>query len=57
METYFIFALLTLFNSKPTFNPVYIDLIKVFVGTTLWIGGLAIYMYRRERKLKLALNK
>ncbi len=57
MEVYFIVGFVSLVNSHTVMNPAVMDLFKVFAGTTLWIGGLAVYMYRRERKLKVALNK
>ncbi len=57
MEAYLIVGFLGLVNSHPVFNPAIIDLFKVFAGTTLWIGGLAVYMYRRERKLKIAVSE
>jgi hypothetical protein len=57
METFIIFTLPALVYSHPSFNPAYLDLIKLFVGTTAWIAGLAGYMYLRERKLKVALTK
>jgi hypothetical protein len=57
MEIFLISAFISLINSKPEISPAFIDLIKLVAGITIWIGGLAFFMYRREKKLKLALDK
>ncbi len=57
MELYLINGFLSLVNYHPVISPAIVDIFKVFAGTTLWIGGLAIYMYRRERKLKMAVSE
>jgi hypothetical protein len=30
-------------------NPAYMDIIKIFAGSILWIGGLTLFMWWRER--------
>ncbi|HTQ66266.1 MAG TPA: hypothetical protein VMI12_15820 [Puia sp.] len=28
----------------------YLDILKIFIGSIGWIGGLTLYMWRREKK-------
>ena len=30
-------------------NPAYADLVKIFVGTFGWIGGLTLFMWLRDK--------
>jgi membrane associated rhomboid family serine protease len=58
MEVFLFYALFSFFKSLPYDNPALLDILKVVVGSTLWIGGLVGYMYLRERRLKIArINK
>lgn len=58
MEAYLFFSLVSFLKSLPYDNPALLDILKVVVGSTLWIGGLVGYMYLRERRLKIArINK
>ena len=51
-------AIISYIRSLPPGNPVYMDLLKVVVGSIVWIGGLIGFMYLRERKLRAAaINK
>jgi hypothetical protein len=31
-------------------NPACADILRIFVGTTGWIGGLALFMWLRDKK-------
>jgi hypothetical protein len=57
MEQFLISTLISFINSLPADNPAYLDILKLVVGSIGWIGGLGIYMYWRERKLKTAVIK
>jgi hypothetical protein len=58
MEVFLFFAIVSFLKSLPYDNPALLDILKVVVGSTLWIGGLLTYLYMRERKLKAArINK
>ena len=54
MEVFLFFAVESFFKSLPYDNPALLDLCKVVVGSTLWIGGMLTYLYMREKKLKTA---
>jgi hypothetical protein len=58
MEAFLFFVVFSFFKSLPYDNPAFIDILKVVVGSTAWIGSLVIYMYLRERRQKIAqINK
>jgi hypothetical protein len=52
MEAFLFFSVVSFFKSLPYDNPALLDLAKVVVGSTMWIGGMLAYMYLREKKLK-----
>jgi len=54
MEQFLIFCLISSIKSLPANSPAYLDILKVLVGSTAWIGGLVGYMYWREKKMKTA---
>ncbi len=54
MELFLFFAAVNFFKSLPYDNPALLDILKVVVGSTLWIGGMVTYLYMRERRLKTA---
>ena len=33
-------------------NPAYLELVKIFVGSIGWIGGLTLFMWWREKNKK-----
>jgi hypothetical protein len=58
MELYFLMSLISSFiNNLSSNNPAYLDLVKLFVGSVLWIGGLVGFMYWRQYKLKAAVSR
>ena len=57
MEQFILLSLMSFFKNLPDNNPAYLDILKLLVGSTLWIGGLVGFMYRREMKLKTNLSK
>ena len=54
MEVFLFFAVVNFFKSLPYDNPAMLDILKVVVGSTLWIGGMVTYLYMRERRLTTA---
>jgi hypothetical protein len=54
MEVFLFFSVISFFKSLPYDNPALLDLLKVMVGSTVWIGGLVSYLYYRHKKLKTA---
>jgi len=52
MEAYLFFSLVWFVKTIPWNNPALIDIVKVVVGSTAWIGSMVAYMYWREMKLK-----
>ena len=54
MEVFLFFAVVSFLKSLPYDNPALLDVFKVILGSTLWIGGMLTYMYMREKKLKTA---
>jgi hypothetical protein len=59
MELYILIPILsTIVEHLPAANnPAYMDLLKLVMGSVLWIGGLAGFMYWRQFKLKAAVNE
>jgi hypothetical protein len=59
MEMYILISLLsTMVDHLPAANnPAYLDLLKMIVGSVLWIGGLVGFMYWKQFKMKAAVNK
>jgi hypothetical protein len=57
MEQLFISSFVTYFGNLRLDNPALLDLLKMVMGTTLWIGSLIGFLYLRERKLKAAVSK
>ena len=59
MELYLLISFLfTLVEHFPSANnPAYMDLLKLFVGSVLWIGGFIGFLYWRQLKLKAAVNE
>ncbi len=57
MEQLFISSFIAYFGDLHLNNPALLDLLKMIVGTTSWIGGLVGFLYMRERKLKAAISK
>jgi hypothetical protein len=51
MEVFVFLAIVSFFKSIPYDNPALLDLLKVVVGSTMWIGSLVTYMYLRNRRL------
>ena len=51
------FALINFVKSIPVDSPALMDILKVIVGSTVWIGSLITFMYMRERKLKTQVTK
>jgi hypothetical protein len=37
-----------------TIDPAYMDIVKIFAGSIGWVGGLALYMWIREKKKESA---
>jgi len=54
MEAYLFFTLISFARTIPWNNPALLDIVKVIVGSTAWIGSMVAYLYWRERKLKIA---
>jgi hypothetical protein len=58
MEQFLIYSLVSFLKSLPENNPAYVDILKLVIGSTAWFGGLAGFVYYREKKLKSAvINK
>jgi hypothetical protein len=52
MEQYLFFQLIYLMKNFPLENPALVDILKLVIGSIVWIGGLAWFMYHREKNLK-----
>lgn len=48
------FTFVTFFKSLLSDNPALLDILKVIIGSSAWIGGMVVYMYLRDKKLKAA---
>jgi len=46
------FAILSFIRSLPFDNPAMLDILKVIIGSTAWIGSMVAFMYWRDKKLK-----
>ncbi len=57
MEQFLIFSLISFIKTLPENNPAYLDILKLVVGGSAWIGGLAGFVYYRDKKLKAAVAK
>jgi hypothetical protein len=57
MEQFLTYSLVSFLKSLPENNPAYLDILKLVIGSTAWIGGLAGFVYYREKKLKAAAVK
>jgi hypothetical protein len=57
MEQFLTYSLVSFLKSLPENNPAYLDILKLVIGSTAWIGGLAGFVYYREKKLKAATVK
>jgi hypothetical protein len=54
---HFLFVQLASFVSHiQEINPAYLDLLKIFVGSIAWIGGLTLFMWRREKHKNSAIR-
>jgi hypothetical protein len=54
MELFLFFTIMSFIKSLPIDNPALMDILKVLIGSTAWIGSMLAYMYWREKKLKTA---
>ena len=52
MQAYILYLIISFVMNLPKDNPAVLDIVKVFVGSIAWIGGLVLFLYLRERKLK-----
>lgn len=57
MEQLIISSFVSLYNSLPAVSPAYMDILKLIVGATSWIGGFVGFLYIRDKKLKAAASK
>jgi hypothetical protein len=57
MEQFIVYSLVSFVKSLPENNPAYLDILKMVVGITAWIGGLTAFVYYRSKKLKSAVVK
>jgi hypothetical protein len=47
---HFLFVQLASFVSHiQGINPAYLDVVKIFVGSIAWVGGLTFFMWWREK--------
>jgi hypothetical protein len=54
MQVSLFFVLISFASTIPLDNPAVLDILKVVIGSTTWIGSMVAYMYWREKKLKSA---
>ena len=54
MEQLFLNSLVDFVTGLTNNNPVYFDILKMAIGCTAWIGGMAGFVYYREKKLRAA---
>jgi hypothetical protein len=47
-----ISQLISLVKTVPLGNSAMLDLMKLILGSSAWIGGMVLFMYLRQRKLK-----
>ena len=45
----FLYIQLASYLDHTLINPAYLDIVKIFAGAFLWIGGLTAYMWWREK--------
>jgi NADH:ubiquinone oxidoreductase subunit 6 (subunit J) len=54
MIVYSVIMLITFFARIQTFiysiDPSFLDIVKIFAGSIGWIGGLTLFMWRREKQ-------
>lgn len=59
MEQLLFSELIFLIRNLPMNNPAILDLMKLLVGSTVWIGGMVYFLYLKEKKGKelVSINK
>ena len=57
MELYLFLTIVSFVKSLPLDNPAFLDILKVVIGSSAWIGSMVAYVYWREQKLKTATAK
>jgi hypothetical protein len=57
MQQFIIIAVISFIKTLPASSPAYMDILKLIVGSFMWIGGLVGYMWWREKNLKPAASK
>ena len=54
MDLFLFLTFISFVKSLPLDNPAFLDILKVVIGSTAWIGSMVAYVYWREQKLKTA---